>query len=47
LKQAQALGDFAVLCERGRRALRIHLTSNVASDLDLLAKHIEHALGAS
>ncbi|MEE2664029.1 MAG: transaldolase [Myxococcota bacterium] len=45
LKQAQSLGDFAVLCERGRRALRIHLASDVTSALEELAKRIEHALG--
>jgi len=44
LKQAQSLGDFAVLCERGRRALRIHLPSNVASALEELAKRIDHAV---
>jgi transaldolase/glucose-6-phosphate isomerase len=35
VKAAQAQGDFAVLAERGRRALRIHL-SDADSGLALL-----------
>jgi transaldolase/glucose-6-phosphate isomerase len=48
LKQAQALGDHAVLCERGRRALRVHLRAgrDVAGALDRLAGHVERALAA-
>jgi transaldolase/glucose-6-phosphate isomerase len=33
VKAAQARGDFAVLAERGRRALRVHLGSDVAAGL--------------
>lgn len=33
VKAAQARGDFQVLLDRGRRALRIHLTADVASGL--------------
>ena len=38
VKAAQARGDFQVLVERGRRALRVHLGKNVDADL---AKLIE------
>ena len=34
VKAAQARGDFAVLAERGRRALRVHLGADVAAGLD-------------
>ena len=34
LKQAQAEGDFQVLCERGRRAIRIHLDDASPRGLD-------------
>ncbi|MBK9171031.1 MAG: bifunctional transaldolase/phosoglucose isomerase [Bryobacterales bacterium] len=33
VKAAQARGDFAVLAERGRRALRVHLRGDVAAGL--------------
>ena len=33
VKAAQARGDFAVLAERGRRALRVHLGADVAAGL--------------
>jgi transaldolase/glucose-6-phosphate isomerase len=33
VKAAQARGDFAVLAERGRRVLRVHLPSDVAAGL--------------
>ena len=36
VKAAQARGDFQVLVERGRRALRVHLGPNVSSGLALL-----------
>ncbi|MEM7166638.1 MAG: bifunctional transaldolase/phosoglucose isomerase [Planctomycetota bacterium] len=36
LKQAQALGDFDVLAERNRRALRVHLGPNVQEGLATL-----------
>ena len=44
VKAAQARGDFAVLAERGRRALRVHLGKNVKSGLATLAKAIAQAL---
>jgi transaldolase/glucose-6-phosphate isomerase len=44
LKSAQAQGDFAVLAERGRRILRVHLGSDVAAGLktlrELVAKSV-------
>jgi transaldolase / glucose-6-phosphate isomerase len=36
VKAAQARGDFQVLAERGRRALRVHLGSDLKSELDKL-----------
>jgi transaldolase/glucose-6-phosphate isomerase len=33
LKEAQARGDFEVLCQRGRRVLRVHLSTDVLSGL--------------
>ena len=44
VKAAQARGDFQVLAERGRRALRVHL-SEVESGLSTLASAVEKALG--
>jgi len=44
VKAAQARGDFAVLAERGRRALRVHLGKNVKSALATLAKAVAQAL---
>jgi hypothetical protein len=44
VKAAQARGDFAVLAERGRRALRVHLGKNVKGDLAKLAKAVQQAL---
>jgi len=44
VKAAQARGDFDVLAERGRRALRVHLGSDVAAGLKRLAELIEEAL---
>ncbi len=38
VKAAQARGDFAVLAERGRRVLRIHLGADVAHGLEKLAE---------
>jgi len=45
VKAAQARGDFAVLAERGRRAVRVHLTKNVKSDLARLAKAVNVVAG--
>ncbi len=44
VKAAQARGDFAVLAERGRRALRVHLGSDVAAGLRTLEAAIRQAL---
>jgi transaldolase / glucose-6-phosphate isomerase len=44
VKSAQARGDFAVLAERGRRALRVHLGKDVATGLATLTDAIHQAL---
>jgi transaldolase/glucose-6-phosphate isomerase len=44
VKAAQARGDFAVLAERGRRALRVHLGKNLKSSLNALAKAVAQGL---
>jgi len=44
VKAAQARGDFQVLAERGRRALRVHLGSNVKAGLATLQAAVEKAL---
>ena len=44
IKAAQARGDFDVLTERGRRALRVHLKGDLASSLKMLDAAIQHAL---
>jgi len=44
VKAAQARGDFAVLAERGRRALRVHLGKNLKSGLNALAKAVAQSL---
>jgi transaldolase/glucose-6-phosphate isomerase len=44
VKAAQARGDFAVLAERGRRALRVHLGKDVKAGLETLKKAIEQSL---
>jgi transaldolase/glucose-6-phosphate isomerase len=44
VKAAQARGDFDVLAERGRRALRVHLGSDVASGMAQLHEAIAAAL---
>ncbi len=44
VKAAQARGDFDVLLERGRRALRVHLNGDVESGLAALTKAIERAM---
>jgi transaldolase/glucose-6-phosphate isomerase len=41
---AEARGDFGVLVERGRRALRVHLNGDVESGLAALKTAIEHAM---
>ncbi len=44
IKAAQARGDFDVLTERGRRALRVHLKGDLASGLKMLDAAITEAL---
>jgi transaldolase / glucose-6-phosphate isomerase len=44
VKAAQARGDFAVLAERGRRALRVHLGKNLKSGLKALAQAVLEGL---
>jgi transaldolase/glucose-6-phosphate isomerase len=44
VKAAQALGDFQVLAERGRRALRVHLPKDVNAGLQKLNQAILQAL---
>ncbi len=44
VKAAQARGDFAVLAERGRRALRVHLGRDVNAGLAALAAAVREAL---
>jgi len=44
VKAAQARGDFQVLAERGRRALRVHLGADVDAGLQQLAAAIQQAL---
>lgn len=43
VEAAQAEGDFAVLAERGRRLLRVHLKSGVAAGLERLARAFDAA----
>ena len=45
VKAAQARGDFDVLTERKRRALRVHLGKDVKAGLARLARAVEAALG--
>jgi transaldolase/glucose-6-phosphate isomerase len=40
VKAAQARGDFQVLADRKRRALRVHLTKDVRADLERLGRAI-------
>jgi transaldolase/glucose-6-phosphate isomerase len=44
VKAAQARGDFQVLAERGRRALRVHLGSNLNAGLATLTAAVQKAL---
>jgi transaldolase/glucose-6-phosphate isomerase len=43
VKAAQARGDFAVLVERGRRALRVHLGPDLLAGLEALRRAVESA----
>ena len=44
VKAAEARGDFAVLVERDRRALRVHLGANVSAGLHALETAVMSAL---
>jgi len=44
IKAAQARGDFGVLTERGRRALRVHLKGDLKAGLKMLDSAIADAL---
>jgi len=44
VKAAQARGDFEVLAERKRRALRVHLGADVKRDLQTLTEAIRQAI---
>jgi transaldolase/glucose-6-phosphate isomerase len=44
VKAAQARGDFQVLADRGRRALRVHLGKDVNTGLSQLSKAVAEAL---
>jgi transaldolase / glucose-6-phosphate isomerase len=44
VKAAQARGDFQVLADRGRRALRVHLGSNVKAGLATLQTAVQKSL---
>jgi transaldolase/glucose-6-phosphate isomerase len=43
VKAAQARGDFQVLADRGRRALRVHLGADVAAGLESLRTAVDNA----
>jgi transaldolase/glucose-6-phosphate isomerase len=45
VKAAQARGDFDVLAERGRRALRVHIEGDLEKGLGALAHAADEALG--
>jgi len=45
VKAAQARGDFDVLAERGRRALRVHVGGDVAAGLQKLCDIVERTFG--
>jgi transaldolase/glucose-6-phosphate isomerase len=47
IKAAQARGDFDVLTERGRRALRVHIKGDLEAGLKALDSAIQHALNQS
>jgi len=44
VKAAQARGDFQVLAERGRRALRVHLGKDLRAGLATLQAAIQKAV---
>ena len=44
VQAAQALGDLQILAARGRRALRVHLGSDVTAGLERLTNMVQAAL---
>ena len=44
IEAAQARGDFGVLTERGRRALRLHISGDVTKGLASIAAAVQSAL---
>src|SRR5207244_12622977 len=44
VKAAQARGDFQVLADRGRRALRVHLGKDLEAGLSELSRAVAEAL---
>jgi len=44
IEAAQARGDFEVLAQRGRRALRVHLKGDLNTSLRVLGTAVERAL---
>jgi transaldolase/glucose-6-phosphate isomerase len=44
VKAAQARGDFQVLAERDRRALRVHLGKDLEAGLSALANSVREVL---
>jgi transaldolase / glucose-6-phosphate isomerase len=44
VKEAQARGDFEVLAERNRRALRAHIEGDLERGLDTLSRAVEQAI---
>jgi transaldolase/glucose-6-phosphate isomerase len=45
VQAAQARGDFDVLAERGRRALRLDLGRDIEGGLKRLSEAVERSLG--
>jgi transaldolase / glucose-6-phosphate isomerase len=45
IEAAQARGDFDVLTERGRRALRLHIKGDIRQGLDAIRQAVKQALG--
>lgn len=44
VKAAQARGDFGVLAERGRRALRVHISGDLEAGLMAFSRAVDEAL---
>jgi len=44
VKAAEALGDFEVLADRGRRLVRIHISGDLAQGVEMLKETIASAM---